>query len=144
MEAEAAQQGQAKQQHPKSLALALSLRAYESAVAVNHKDAGATLERWRRVVALRQNRVLVPGRAAELYSQLISTVSVSSVMCVCRSAQLPRIFQPVCEVFVCLCSDLCVSIEYFNIDNPHRPKQLLLADEFQLAQQVCGGHSSPC
>lgn len=75
LEAEA-QQGQAKQQPPKSLALALSLRAYESAVAENHKDVGATLERWRRVVALRQNRVLVPGRAAELYSQLISTVCV--------------------------------------------------------------------
>lgn len=56
------------------LPLALSLRAYEQAVADNHGDVGATLERWRRVVALRQNRVLVPGRAAELYSQLISTL----------------------------------------------------------------------
>lgn len=56
------------------LSLGLSLRAYESAIVENHQDVGTTLERWRRVVALRQNRVLVPGRAAELYSQLISTL----------------------------------------------------------------------
>ena len=67
-------EGKQEQHKQKNLALGLSLRAYESAVAENHKDVGATLERWRRVVALRQNRVLVPGRAAELYSQLISTV----------------------------------------------------------------------
>jgi len=56
------------------LGLGLSLRAYEAAIAENHGDIEVTLERWRRVVALRQNRVLVPGRAAELYGQLISTL----------------------------------------------------------------------
>lgn len=57
----------------RNLALRLSLEAYKYAISPNHDDVSATLERWRRVVAMRQNRVLVPGRAAQIYSQLIST-----------------------------------------------------------------------
>ncbi len=55
-----------------NLNLKSSLEAYHLAIAPDYNDVEATLERWRRVVAMRQNRVLNPARAAQLYSQLTS------------------------------------------------------------------------
>ena len=52
----------------------LGWKAWKSSLAKDHADVEANLERFRRVVALRQNRVLTPGRAAELYVSLVSSL----------------------------------------------------------------------
>jgi hypothetical protein len=67
-----ASSGISKANEKYTLSQRLSLDAYEFAVTADFNDIEGTLERWRRVVAMRQNRVLVPGRTAQIYSQLIS------------------------------------------------------------------------
>jgi hypothetical protein len=108
----------------KDLGLALSLRAYEHAVAANHNDVGATLERWRRVVALRQNRVLVPGRAAELYSQLISTLLWAGEADLARQVlqyvglTAEGVYLPAASSEVCDLNVLCYKVAKQMLDIP--------------------------
>lgn len=62
----------------------LGFSAWKSALAEDHSNVEANLETFRRVVALRQNRILVPGRAAELYVCLVSSLLNADECALCK------------------------------------------------------------